>query len=245
MVVSSSAVVWHELECGAYRADLPLWQELAASSSPEGQPARVLDVGAGTGRVALDLARAGHSVTAVDLDAELLGALAERSEGMDVERLCADARTLVAGRDDFDLCLMPMQTVQLLGGAAGRAAFLSSAHAHLRPGGLLAVAIVTAVEPFDCADGDAGPSPETARVDGVLHETRALRVCVLERVILIERERRIGPEGDPERNVIELDRVSATELELEAAAFGFAPELARELRPTRDHVGSTVVMLRA
>jgi SAM-dependent methyltransferase len=245
MVVSPSTVVWHELECGAYRADLPLWQELAARSSPDGQPARVLDVGAGSGRVALDLARAGHSVTAVDLDSDLLAALAERSEGLDIERLCADARTLVVGRNDFDLCLMPMQTVQLLGGAAGRAAFLSSAHAHLRPGGLLAVAIVTAVEPFDCDDGDVGPSPETARVDGVLHETRAKRVCVLEQVILIERERRIGGGGDSERDIIELDRVSAPQLEREAAALGFEPELARELRPTRDHVGSTVVMLRA
>ena len=51
-------VIWHDVECGAYEADLPLWRELASG--------RVLDVGAGTGRVALDLARAGHPVTALD-----------------------------------------------------------------------------------------------------------------------------------------------------------------------------------
>ena len=56
--------VWHDVECGGYAADLPLWRELAAR---EAGP--VLDVGAGTGRVALDLARAGHDVTALDRDA--------------------------------------------------------------------------------------------------------------------------------------------------------------------------------
>jgi len=46
------AVVWHDLECGAYLEDLPVWQRLAAQ---HGNP--ILDVGAGTGRVTLDLAR--------------------------------------------------------------------------------------------------------------------------------------------------------------------------------------------
>ena len=66
----SPLVAWHDVECGGYRADLPLWRELArAEAGP------VLDVGAGTGRVALDLARAGHSVTALDREPELLDAL--------------------------------------------------------------------------------------------------------------------------------------------------------------------------
>ena len=51
----------------------PLWHELAAA--PDG----VLDVGAGTGRVALGLARAGHAVTALGLDAVLLDVLSERA----------------------------------------------------------------------------------------------------------------------------------------------------------------------
>ncbi len=45
---ADAAVVWHDIECSAYRADLPLWRELAAEY---GDP--ILDVGAGTGRVAL------------------------------------------------------------------------------------------------------------------------------------------------------------------------------------------------
>ena len=61
------SVIWHDLECGAYTEDLPVWRALAAR---HGGP--VLDVGAGTGRVTLDLARAGHAVTALDTDPALL-----------------------------------------------------------------------------------------------------------------------------------------------------------------------------
>ena len=72
-MTASAHVVWHDVECGRYDADLTLWIELAREA---GGP--VLDVGAGTGRVALPLARAGHEVTALDRDAELLAAEAER-----------------------------------------------------------------------------------------------------------------------------------------------------------------------
>jgi SAM-dependent methyltransferase len=246
MVVISAEVVWHDLECGSYRADLPLWRELAEGCSTGVDPVRILDVGAGAGRVALDLARAGHLVTALDLDRDLLGALRERAAqaGVEVEAVCADARTFELGRRDFDLCLMPMQTVQLLGGSDERVAFLRRAQAHLREGGLLAIAIVTAVEPFDCGDGDVGPSPEIARVDGRVYETRATRVRIVKESVVIERERRID-DAAAQRDVIELGRVSVAQLEREGLHVGFGPEAVRELAPTRDHVGGEVVMLRA
>jgi SAM-dependent methyltransferase len=261
MVVSAPEVVWHDLECGAYSADLPLWRELADRAALDRRAARVLDVGAGSGRVALALAQAGHRVTALDLDAGLLEALRERTAGAGIDTVCADARTFALDRDDFDLCLMPMQTVQLLGSSEERVSFLGRAHAHLRPGGLLALAIVTAVEPFDRADGDLGPTPETVQVDGALYVSRPTRVRVLAERILIERERLIYRDGErpgaehrhghdliapqPVRDVIELQRLDAAQLEREASVTGLHPEPARTLPPTDDHVGGTVVVLRA
>lgn len=261
MVVSTSEVVWHDLECGAYRADLPLWLELADDAAMDARSARILDVGAGTGRVALPLASAGHQLTAVDIDCDLLGALRERAADTNVETVCADACSLELPRNNFDLCLVPMQTVQLFGGPLERAAFLKSARAHVRTGGLIALAIVTDVEQFDCAAGEPGPTPETARVDGALYVSRATRVRELADCVLIERERLIYPGGGPEeaprasdgraaaeppaeRNVIELQRVDVPTLEREAVEAGLNPEPARQLEPTDDHVGGMVVMLR-
>jgi SAM-dependent methyltransferase len=243
VVPAPAAVVWHDLECGAYRADLGLWRELAASS---GDP--ILDVGAGTGRVTLELARAGHKLTAVDLDATLLRALEQRAAGLDVETIGADARSLELSRRDYALCLMPMQTIQLLDGEAGRVAFLRRARAHLRPGGLIACAILGELEPFDCSDERDGPTPERALLDGLTYLSRALRVSELPRHVVIERERRIladGVELSRERNTIELDRVSAATLEGEGVQAGLRVEAAREISATSEHVGSVVVMLRA
>ena len=252
MVVSSPEVVWHDLECGSYRADLPLWRELAAQAAEGRRPARVLDVGAGTGRVAIPLARAGHRVTALDIDARLLDALGERAAGTGIDTICADARTFELGDDDFDLCLIPMQTVQLLAGPGERVSLLECARAHLRRGGLLALAIVTEVEPFDCAAGDAGPAPESASLDGRVYLSRPTRVGVLAASILIERERLIYRDGEQDalapqavRDVIELQRLDAAGLEREASSAGLHPEPARTLPPTDDHVGGTVVVLRA
>jgi SAM-dependent methyltransferase len=255
-------VIWHDLECGTYRADLPFWRKLA-----ERYGAPILDVGAGTGRVALDLARAGHLVTALDLDPDLLGALADRAGQLPVESVCADARSFDLDRCDFALCLVPMQTLQLLGGITERVEFLRCASAHLQPGGLLACAIVTELDQFDTADGSPGPAPETARAAGDLYVSRATGVRVLDRQIVIERLRRIIPGGEipggesgpgdehtgdaravgstDERDVIGLARVSTSELEREGLQAGLTPEPALEISPTDEHVGSAVVMLRA
>jgi SAM-dependent methyltransferase len=133
-------VVWHDLECGGYAEDLALWRSLAAEY---GGP--VLDVGAGAGRVSLDLARLGYNVTALDLDPVLLAELARRAVGLDVETVVADAREFDLGRR-FPLCVVPMQTIQLLGGRDGRERFLRCAHRHLEQDGAVAIAIAEMLE---------------------------------------------------------------------------------------------------
>jgi SAM-dependent methyltransferase len=260
-----SSVIWHDLECGSYAADLPLWRELAASAGAtsrtpgphaavaSSQAAGVLDVGAGSGRVALDLARHGHRVTALDLDADLLAALRERAEGTDIETLCADARTFALEQREFALCIAPMQTIQLLDGSAGRLQFLHRARAHLAPGGLLACAIVTEIDEFDCYAGDIGPSPEIARVDGSSYISRATRVQVGKRVVRIERERSVlapASAGAPalpscERDVVELDRVGVEQLQREALQVGLASAGTRPIAATEEHTASVAVIFHA
>jgi SAM-dependent methyltransferase len=236
------AVVWHDVECGDYREDLALWRSLAGGG---GGP--VLDVGAGTGRVALDLAARGVPVVALDADAELLAALDARAgaAGLPVETVCADARAFDLGGRAFGLIVVPMQTLQLLGGPEGRSAFLRRARSHLAPGGLLAVALADALESFS-AEIDGLPEPDLLEVDGVRYTSRPLAVVDEGDRAAIHRLREIeGPGGAraESHDVIRLDRVSAEELEAEAAALGFTPRPSHRIPATDVYVGSTVVML--
>jgi SAM-dependent methyltransferase len=241
-------VIWHDLECGGYSADLPLWRELAAArgEGPASEP--ILEVGCGSGRVALDLAASGHRMSALDIDPDLLEALRHRDRAAEVDAVRADARTFDLGRRDFALCIVPMQTIQLLGGARGRGEFLRRARAHLRPGGVLACAIVSDFECFDARHGAAGPAPETVELAGRTYVSRPVRVCAGEHSMLIERVRSIGHDGRqgrPERDVIELDLISARELEREAAKAGLRPARTRRIAATDEHLGSEVVVLDA
>jgi SAM-dependent methyltransferase len=239
----SELVAWHDAECASYTADLPLWRALAEET---GGP--VLDVGAGTGRVALDLARAGVEVVALDVEPELLAAL--RARDARVETVAADARDFDAGHERFGLVIAPMQTVQLLGGPDGRRGFLRSAARALRPGGLLACALANALEGVDADDFDV-PHPDRLERDGVVWESWPTAIrddgdgFVLER----RRVRRAGGRGDDasattQRDVLRLDRVTAALLAVEGAAAGLHAQAPRSVPATADHVGSEVAVLR-
>jgi SAM-dependent methyltransferase len=238
--IDAQAVLWHDLECGSYGDDLQLWRELAAGSRGP-----VLDVGAGTGRVTLDLARRGHAVVALDLEPELLAALRDRAAGLPVETVEGDARDYALGRR-FALILVPMQTVQLLGGPAGRNGFLRSAREHLEAGGTLAIALADALDAFD-AEHDQPPVPDMREVDGIVYASRPVAVRDEGDRAAIHRIREIvDRHGDRtvEEDVIHLDRLDAATLEAEAAQHGLRAQPCRQIPPSDDYVGSTVVVLR-
>ncbi len=203
----------------------------------------MLDIGAGTGRVALPLARAGHDVTALDREPELLDALTARAAGVPVATVVADATDFSLGRR-FGLAIMPMQTIQLL---PDRARFLSTARRHLLPGGLLAVALAAALEDFGDLDGEL-PPPDVATVADWRFASQPTAVRALPGATRIERVRRaFGPDGSvcEQDDVIDLAALTAAQLEAEGRAAGFTPVPAREIPQTDEHVGSEVVLLRA
>ncbi len=236
-------VLWHDLECGRYAQDLPLWRELATEA---GGP--ILDLGAGSGRVALDLARAGHEVVALDVDACLLAALDERAAAAElaVETVQADARDFALERR-FALVLAPMQTIQLLGGPDGRAGLLRSAAACLRPGGLLACALADALEGFD-AEHTEPPLPDVLERDGWVYASHPVAVRPDADGATIERIRQtVSPDGarTAEGDVVRLDRLDGDTLEAEGIAAGLQLAGRRFVEMTDEHVGSEVVLLRA
>jgi SAM-dependent methyltransferase len=233
-------VVWHDLECGGYTEDLSLWLQLASR-----HPGPILDVGAGTGRTAVVLARAGHRVTGLDNDPELVDELRRRAAGLELDAVLADAREFELERR-FGLVIVPMQTIQLLGGSGARARFLARARAHLLDGAVVALALSDELDLFDVHDDAAYPLPDVCERDGVVYSSRPTAVRDDGDAFVLERRREVvTPAGDldAELNVIRLDRLDAAQLEQEAAGAGLRPAGRTAIPPTQEYVGSVVVML--
>jgi SAM-dependent methyltransferase len=241
--VTADMTAWHDVECASYAADLDIWRELAAA---RGGP--VLDVGCGTGRVALDLAGHGHEVVGVDADAELVAAFNERAVASELpaRALTADARALALD-ERFPLALLPMQVAQLLGGPSGRAAMLTAVASHLAPGGLLAIALA---DPFEAVEPGESlpPLPDVLETDGWVLSSTPIAVRDEADAVAIDRVRQaVSPDGEltEELATIVLESCAPATLEDEAAAAGLTVLPARHVPATADYVGSTVVMLEA
>jgi SAM-dependent methyltransferase len=241
--MTGDAVAWHDVECASYEADLPLWRELA-----DGRAGPVLDLGCGTGRVALDLAGRGHRVVGVDSDAEFVRELGHRARQRDlrVDAVAGDVRSFDLGRC-FDLAIAPMQVAQLLGGADGRRRMLSCVGRHLKPGGLLAAALA---DPFEGVPVDSAlpPMPDVREQDGWVLSSTPVAVRPEPGAVAVERVRQVvSPRGELAESVvtIRLENLDPDLLEREAAEAGFRAIGRRLVPETPDHVGSTVVLLEA
>jgi SAM-dependent methyltransferase len=235
--MSGIAAIWHDVECGSYSADLPLWEELAGR---HGGP--ILELGCGTGRVALHLARRGHEVIGLDRERELLDVLIERADGEPLSALCADARTFALSQP-VGLVLAPTHLLQLLPDEAERGQCLRSVARVLRPGGLLAAAII---EEMPEPDGAPSPLPDVREVDGWVYSSLAVEAAVGPGEIVVRRLRHlVSPEGElsEEPNEVRIATFPAAALEAEAEAVHLKPAGRREIAPTELHVGSLVVFL--
>ena len=242
-MTAGGAVIWHDVECAAYEVDLPLWRRLADEA---GGP--ILDIGAGTGRVAIDLASRGHDVTAIDTDAELVHELATRARQRDLRLRTAttDARSFELGRE-YALAIAPMQVFQLLGGTDGRRAALGCVRRHLPSGGLFAAALA---DPFEGIPDDEvmPPMPDIREQDGWVYASRPIAVRIERPVAAIDRLRQtVSPTGQVSEWVftLDVDLVDAATVEDEGRDCGFVVRERERVPETDEWVGSTVVVLEA
>ena len=238
----SETVIWHDVECGGYAADLPLWRRLAEAA---GGP--VLDLGAGTGRVALDLAAAGHDVTALDDDPVLLAELERRARegGLDVRCVTADARA-VGEMGRFSLVIASMQFLQILGGEHGRGALFDGVASCLDPGGAFAAAISDLDQAIAAEDAEP-PLPDVGEREGWIYSSLPLDVRPEPGGVAVEWLRQVVSPGGTlteQRHTMMLDSLTPDQLEREAAARGLTAEARHEIGHTTAYIGSTVVVCR-
>jgi SAM-dependent methyltransferase len=236
-------VIWHDLECAGYDGDLELWRELARSVDGP-----ILDLGCGTGRVALDLARRGHRLHGLDLEPALVAAFNERAavSSLPAVATVGDARDFSLDRE-FALVMAPMQLIQVLAGPAERLACLRRAARHLRPGGSLAVAIVDGF-PDELTDEIPPHLPDAREIDGWIYSSLPLDAALDSGSIVVRRLRqRVSPTGEltDDLDEIPLRLLRAETIEAEAREAGLEPVGRRDVAPTDAHVGSTVLLLEA
>lgn len=158
----------YDLWCAEVDEDVPFYLELADALTRELRVSalRIVELGAGSGRIALPLARAGHHVTAIDTSTSQLAALAGRAAAADVGAavscIDADMRLLpdLVAPGSVDLVVAPFRS--LLHVTGDRDALFAAVRDVLVPGGALA---------FDVFH----PGPETvaATCDRWLHRRDA------------------------------------------------------------------------
>ncbi len=238
-----SAVVWHDLECGGYAADFPVWEQLAIEN--EGS---IVELGCGTGRVVDHLAKAtGELVIGIDCDEELVEMVWQRlhgRKGLSGDAEVRDVRSFEL-YTEFGLALAPMQLIQLLDGRADRTCCLSCVADHLRPGGCAAFAIVEELPRIEPAEAEPA-LPDVREMGDWVYSSLPLPPEVDGQTIVLRRLRQtVDPQGSlsEELNEIVLQQLSAETLEQEAIEVGLQPLERRQIPPTETHVGSTVVLV--
>jgi SAM-dependent methyltransferase len=198
--------------------------------------APILELAAGTGRLAIPLAEAGHRVTAVDLDPAMLDRARRRARGTAGEdRLTFVEADLVGLRlpdaGTYGLAFIALNSLLVLGSRAAQRAALRTLAGHLAPGGL-AVVDVWLPDAEDLARFDGRVmlewprlDPETGtmvtKVGSAIHDAATATVTL---TTIFEE----GGQGEATKRWVRRDRlrlVSADELREFAVDAGLEVEL--------------------
>ena len=101
-------------------------------------PAKIVDFGAGTGRLAIPLANSGYTVTAVDPSSKMLEALKRKDGALHVKTVNSEMQNFVAN-DPYDMALCVFTVIAYFAEREDLIRALSSAYESLKPGGFLLI----------------------------------------------------------------------------------------------------------
>jgi SAM-dependent methyltransferase len=201
----------YDLDLTEDPGDLDLYLALAGRV---GDP--ILELAAGSGRLAVPLAAAGHRVTAVDFDAAMLTRArdAARAVGVPDERLelvDADLRTLaLPGAGTYQLAFIGLNSIMLLASRADQRRAVQVLADHLALGGLAVVDIwLPDAEDLARFDGRVilewpRPDPETG---AIVTKAGSAQYDAATGTVVLTAIYEEGGQGEPARRWIRRDRL--------------------------------------
>lgn len=169
-----------QLERIGILGDVAWYKEVAAQV---GGP--VLEIGAGTGRLSIPLARMGLEVWAVDVSAGMLAQLRAKLEREDaavrarVHVVQQDAAALDLPVRDVPLALLPFNTLMLIPDPEDERAALAAIAAHAAPGAVLALDVMNPLTlPLEPERAAAPSEPRTAPDTGNRYVRMAMNTAL-------------------------------------------------------------------
>jgi SAM-dependent methyltransferase len=194
------AAIYDRVPAYVNRGDVQFYVDEARSAGGS-----VLEVGCGTGRILLPIARSGQTIDGLDASPQMLGRCGEklRAESEAIRGRVTlhdgDARSFDLGRR-FELIIAPFRVVQHLTTTDAQLGFLGSVARHLAPGGRLAFDVFNPnFAALVSADGkEREDTPDTPLQDGrsFRRAGRVSRVRWIDQVSEIELVYYISSESD-------------------------------------------------
>jgi SAM-dependent methyltransferase len=125
----------HYDACHAHRLDdLAFWTNAASKCKS------VLELGCGTGRLAIPIAQGGAQTIGIDNNASMLDQARRKSAaGLDVHWVEGDMRSFELGRDDIDLAILAFNSINVLLTLDDALGCLRTTRRHLAPSGRLII----------------------------------------------------------------------------------------------------------
>lgn len=127
----------YDLAVSDWPGEITFYREMVAEARSKG--GGVLEIGCGTGRVAIRLAQDAVDVVGLDLSSQMLEVAREKSMGFqNIRWVLADMRSFELG-ETFALVIIPGHSFQSLNTALDQVMCLETIKRHLAPGGVLVV----------------------------------------------------------------------------------------------------------
>jgi SAM-dependent methyltransferase len=225
-----SLAALYQLQYANYRDDIAFYNRLAERLNAS----RILELGAGSGRVSIPLARRGLEVTGLELSAKMLeiGRENATSDGVKVNFMHGDARDFKLDQQ-FPLVIAPFNALMHLYTLSEQDRALSCIKAHLEPGGVFAFDVYVpnfGLEGVLRQEGETFLEPDGTRTDVFVLQRIDKAAQIVTTTYYVDT---ISPEKTLSRNVIELTQRYFTRFELQRWLIDFRHEISGDFEGSR------------